>query len=511
MRRFIGFKELSILLLSGVLIILMTCLVQAQGTPKYGGVLRNVEGAGPPGSIGWPPMAVGNDALGMKPVLECFIREDSQGKIHPWLAESWEIAPDQSSLTFNLRKGIKFHDGSDLTAEVARFGLQAYKDAKKAGTSSWTSIEAVDKYSVKINLSSYENTLMGQFAGNMGSIVSKEAVEKNGIEWARLNPVGTGPFKFVSFQRDVVTKYVKNENYWVKDRPYLDAVELHVIKDPMTQQATMRAGEAEVLATEWGKMAADLKALGFKLLSAASGTVSLLPDSANADSPFANKKVREAVEYAIDREALVKAKGYGFFSAAYQFPPPSNSAYDPNFKGRVYNPEMAKKLLAEAGYPNGFQTKIIPMPFGLDKDVMVAFQSYLGQVGIKVELDFVPYSRYSEYRMKGWHNSILCQPIGLFPNFNRTLEWYFSADSPQFPSLKRPDGFQGLLVESLGATDFDVDKARKVVKKMFDEAMIIPIHDTGRAYVHQKYVYGTGHMAWGSWTNWRPDEAWLDK
>lgn len=486
-------------------------IAASQEKPQYGGILRNAEGAGAPGSIGWPPSAVGNDALGMKPVIECLVRQDNMGEIHPWLATAWKIPPDQSSITFTLRKGLKFHDGSEFNAEVVRFCLQAYKDAKKDGSQNWTSLEVVDDYTFRINLNKYENTLLGRFSGNAGAIVSKEAVEKNGVDWAKLNPVGTGPFKFVSFQRDVVTKFKRNEDYWQKGKPYLDAVELHVIKDPMTQQAAMRAGEIEVLAVEWGKMAADMKAQGFNILTAPSGTISLLPDSVNADSFFADKRVVEAIEYAIDREAIVKAKGYGFFRVAYQFPPPATAAYDPSFKGRRYDPEKAKKLLADAGYPKGFKTKIIPMPFGIDRDIMVAIQSYLGAVGIEIELDFVPYSKYSEYRMKGWHNAMLCQPIGLFPNFNQTIQWYFAADSPQFPSLKRPDGFQEMLNESLVTTDLDKAKVRKVVKKMFDEAMIIPIHDTGRAYVHQKYVHDTEHMQWGSWTNWRPDNAWLSK
>ena len=509
-RSFLSGRSVAIVL-TVILSLLLALPLCAEEKPRYGGVLRNVEGAGPAGSLGWPAKAVGNDALAMKPNIECLIYEETSGKLHPWLATDWKVADDKSSLTFVLRKGVKFHDGSDFNAEVARFNLQAQLDAKQSGTRSWESIEVVDDYTVRINLKEYQNTMMGLLSGGLGAMVSRVAVEKNGEDWAKLNPVGTGPFVFVSFQRDVVTKFKRNENYWDKGKPYLDAIELHYIKDPMTQMSALRAGEAEVIGMDVGKRTADMQALGFTIIAEPSGTVTLIPDSANPDSPFADKRVREAVSYAIDRDAITKAKGYGFFHSSYQLPHPISVAAVPNLQGRSYNPEKAKQLLAAAGFPKGFKTKIIPMPFGIDRDVMVAVQSYLGEVGIQVDLDFVDYGRYSEYRMKGWKDGLLCQPLGMFPNFNTTLDWYFSEKSPQFPSLKRADGYQAILEASLATIEPVPELMQKAVKKIFDDAMIIPIHDTGRAYVTQPYVHDTGHLAWGAWPNWRPDRTWLSK
>ena len=192
---------------------------------------------------------------------------------------------------------------------------------------------------VKITLSKYTNVLLTRFAGGGGVQVSPTAFKTKGIEWARWNPVGTGPFEFVSFERDVRTKYKRFDGYWQKGKPYLDGVEYVYIKDPMTQAAAMQAGEAQVLNTETGKMAADLKAAGLNVITADTGTVVLIPDSVNADSPLANKKVREAVEYAIDKEAIAKAKSYGFWGAAYQLPNVGTMAYIKNFQGRRYNPQ----------------------------------------------------------------------------------------------------------------------------------------------------------------------------
>ncbi|MFC1533866.1 ABC transporter substrate-binding protein [Thermodesulfobacteriota bacterium] len=503
-----GFIVLASVL--AVFMLLAAYPANAEEKPQYGGILRNLEPTGPGSPFGTPWESVGGSSLAMKPCLENMLREETNGKLHPWAATAWEFPPDKSYVTFTLRKGVKFHDGSDLNAEVVRWNLQTRKDAKKSATRKWTKIEVLDDYHVRVHLSDYQNTVLSGFTGG-GGYISKKSFDEKGLEWARYHPIGTGPFKFTSFKRDVVSKYVRNENYWNKGRPYLDGIELHYIRDNMTLRAAFEAGEGEVMGLDLGKPAAELKAKGFKMLSASSGVVVLMPDSTNPDSPFADKRVREALGYAIDREAIVKAKGFGFWHPSYQLPPVGTIAYDSNFKGRRYDPEKAKNLLAEAGFPNGFQTKIIPMPGPVDRDVMVLLQAYFAAVGIQVKLDFVPYSKFSEYRMKGWHNAILCQPYGLFPNFNQTLQWYLSPESTQFPSLKRPDGLGKLINASLSSLEPERDKMIPVVRKIFEEAMVIPIHDIGRAYATQQYVHDVDHMAWGAWTNWRPDKAWMSK
>ena len=132
------------------------------------------------------------------------------------------------------------------------------------------------------------------------------------------NPVGTGPFKFVSYERGSKLTFTKWEGYWQKGLPYLDGIEYLFIRDPMTQQAAMRASGSEkvhVLCVTSGEQAAMMKAQGFEVLTMPIGPVSLMPDSNNADSPLSKKKVRQAISYAINRDAIVKARGFGFWAA----------------------------------------------------------------------------------------------------------------------------------------------------------------------------------------------------
>jgi peptide/nickel transport system substrate-binding protein len=504
---------LLLLALASLIVVGSFGTATAADKPKHGGILRNAEESGPTKSIGIPWTMRGADTQASKPVLESLVRQDRAGNIYPVLATAWEIAPDKSSITLTLRKGVKFHDGSDFTPEVAKWNLDKKIENKARGAAVWSSVDIVGDDKVRLNLKAYENFILNDLTATGGAMISKQAYDTKGEEWCTMNPVGTGPFIFESFDRDVVTKYKRNPNYWNQPLPYLDGLELHYVKDPMTQLAMLQNKEIDVLGADTGKMAADMKAKGYVIEAYNSGTVILIPDSANADSPFAKKKVREAVAYAIDREGIVKARGFGFWEPAYQCIYDGNPGHIPNFKGRTYDPKKARQLLKEAGYPKGFETKLVPMSFGTDKDVWVAVQAYLTAVGIKTELDFVPYSKYTEYRFKGIHNNLLGQPIGIYPNANQTYEFYFAenVNLVNFPTTKRPDGFKELLEKSKNTAKPEPELMHQLAKMIYDDVMVIPIHTTGRAYICQPYVHDTGHMKWGMWTEWRMDEAWMDK
>jgi peptide/nickel transport system substrate-binding protein len=478
--------------------------------PQKGGMLKIIETTGPKTPFGWPAESVGESTVAGKPIIESLVREHYNGRIEPWLAESWKIASDKKSVTFFLRKGIKFHDDTDFNAEAAKFNLDALKAGKVPGTEDWASIDIINAYTVRINLLKYSNILLDRLAGIPSAMVSPTAFKTKGIEWARWNAVGTGPFEFVSFQRDVGMKYKRFDNYWQKDKPNLDGLEYVYIKDPMTQAAAIQSGDAHVLNTETGKMAADLKALGLNVYAADTGVVVLIPDSMNADSPLANNKVREAIDYAIDKESIVKAKGYGFWHAAYQLPTTGNMAYMKNFQGRRYNPVQSKQLLTEAGYANGFKTRIIPH-FAVDRDIMVSIQGYLAKVGITVDIEYADQGKYTEYRRKGWKNGLLCQPLGEFPNYLQTIEFYFAPATLEFPSLKKPGKLGVPFNEALATTNPELPRIYKLLKMLNDEITVIPIHTTGRACVSQKNVHDTGHLTLGNWGWWTSEKAWMSK
>jgi len=168
---------------------------------------------------------------------------------------------------------------------------------------------------------------------------------------AKYHPVGTGPFKFVSFQRDVNLKYVRWDGYWQAGKPYLDGVEFVYIADPMVMMASFKAGEGNVLLSVEPKDAQSLESTGkYAISKCLSGMQGLVGDGSHPESPFANLKVRQAIEFAVNREPVCKAVGAGYFEATDQSCAKSNWGYNPTPSPYKYDPAKAKTLLTEAGY-----------------------------------------------------------------------------------------------------------------------------------------------------------------
>lgn len=475
---------------------------------QYGGVLRIVEI--PPGSpIGVPWEIIGVSICSAMPALEQLVRMDRAGTAQPFLAESYKVASDKKSITFNIRKGVKFHDGTDLNAEAVRFNFQSVLDAKIGAASEWTSIEAVDDYVVRINLKSYDNRIFVSLAGTMGSVISPTYLKKNGVEAARWHPVGTGPFEFVSYERDVATKYKRFNDYWDKGKPYLDGVEIRYMRDIQTIKASLLADEIEVFGADGGELIAELVSKGLKEVYEDNGIVMLFPDSANSDSPFADKQVREAVAYAIDREAIAKARGFGYWQPTNQFAFPEHSAYFKDYIGPTYDPAKAKDLLAKAGYPNGFKTKLIPMPYVVDRDAPIAIQAFLAAVGIQAEVEFPEMSRYRQYQTKGWRGLVM-QPWGFFANYNRTIGFYLYGPE-QYISMQRPSELADLLKTSIATVEPETKNLQALHRALIDHQTLIPVYRHTRNYVFKEKVHDTHHMQYYAWPYWAPAEAWMSK
>jgi len=414
----------------------------ATPAPVYGGTLRRQPaiGFGPGGSLGWPPEYTGVAYNSAVPCLDTLIRINAQGQTVARLATAWKVADDKKSVTFTLRQGVKFHDGTDFNADAVKFNIDAQIAAKK--TPYITSVEVVDPYTVKFNLTTYQNYLFANLAGAVGMLVSPTAYAKNGLEWARANPVGTGPFKFESWQRDVKIKYVKNENYWEKGKPYIDALELILVADETTGLMNMKAGNADMFQTQMARNAADMKSTpGYKVVFIPNAVAMFWPDSANPDSPFANLKVRQALDYAMDKEAMAQAVQFGLAGAAYQPAPSYSVGYLPNLTTVKYDKAKAKQLLTEAGYANGFQTTFTAGP-DCNKDLMSSIQGYLKDVGITVDLNVLETGKYWEVKAQGW-KGLLYAPSRADPCYTRSIDELFTG-ATKLPTVIHPAGFDDM-------------------------------------------------------------------
>lgn len=492
----------------------LTTAPPAPTDQKYGGTMRLIQPMAPGAPIGWVAETSGESLRTMQLSLEILLTGQLDGSLTPGLATSYEVNtdPDNPSLTLQLRKGVKFHDGSDFNAQVVKWNLEQTKagPTMTGSTVYWKSFDVIDDYTIRINFTTWQNRIMTGFGMPSSYMVSRAAFEKNGIEWMRWNMVGTGPFIHKEFQRDVTTKTVRNPSYWDTGKPYLDGVQYLYVADEMTRVALFRSGGAEQLDLAGnGRIANDLKAVGYRIESQLGGTNVLIPDSMNSDSPWSNAKVRQAAEYAIDKEALSRTFGFGYTQAAYQLPSPSTNVYDPDFAGRKYDIAKARQLLAEAGYPNGFKTRLISSGAGNTRDIMVAIQSYLDKVGIQAELEFPEPAKLVQYTMGTWKNALIYQYIFEWPNYNYGLNLWFGVPTAWFQSLKKPEGWKEAMAASLVTTEPDKGMMQKLVGMAFDDAMVIPLSYPAQLSAVTNNVRDTGIYSRIQNYFWNPQNAWL--
>jgi peptide/nickel transport system substrate-binding protein len=481
-----------------------------------GGTLRFITNQSPGTPIGWNAEATGASVFTMQVCLQFMLKEIKGGAFTPNLATSYDVVTDPAnpSLTFHLRQGVKFQDGTDFNAKVAKWNFDWTKASGiyASSTNYWKSVDVVDDYTVKINLTMYQNRMLRVFADGVGFMVSPTAYDKNGVDWMRTHMVGTGAFTQTDYQKDVSLTAVRNANYYEQGKPYLDKVQLLYVSDELTRLALFKSGGGEVLDTAGnGRVTNDLSNAGYKIIDRPGGAVVLCPDSINADSPWSNQKVRQAAEYAIDKESIAKTFGYGYWQAAYQMVSPISSAYDPNLTPRKYDVAKAKQLLTDAGFPTGFKTTII-YQIGTDQNIPVAIQSYFSKVGILADLQPVDAVKYSSYITGTWRNAVLINPLQEWANPNNAFNFFLGVPATFLGNVvKRPDGWKEALLTSLGTANAEKANVLKLEDMEYDDVMLIPVYYSSSDWAVTNNVQDSGLGTRGANTWWEPQQTWLSK
>jgi ABC-type transport system substrate-binding protein len=496
-----------------------------QKTPVYGGVMRLISSQ-PPSMMSYVPMMGPMDRTVIFPAAEALVdttkeRQTASG-IEPVLAEKVDEDPKGLKITWHIRKGVKFHDGSELTADVARWNIQQVLDAKALPYASFLKgMRVTDKYTLVMDLNEYSNQLVPSW-GWWSAMYSKEAWDKasggdleKGKEWARTHVVGTGPFMLKEYKRDVSLSWVKNPNYWRKGRPYLDGIEVKYIPDPVTASSMMMAKEADMWEAP-AKFQVDLMKQGFHRQSSwpALG-YSIWVNTANPNSKWKDKRLREALEYAIDKAALAKALGFGLFKPLKSLPPEGEWGYDPSYNPRPYNPAKAKELVAAAGHPNGLKAKLLVFFTPDWKDAGTAVKQYLDAAGFQIELDVADPGRFfgTIYNTPpGPDNDLALWITGRDTNYLMTYMRWFSTDP--FTDLS----YLGHTPEQAAADKAaqkltkipDMQAAtRKLVRNITDNALVIPLYDPPAAVMEQPWLHSTRYEQ--GFVRWQTEEVWMEK
>jgi peptide/nickel transport system substrate-binding protein len=458
------------------------------------------------GAVGWQPAAFGEINSTASLFFEGLFKHMANMTYQPCLALSYEADPVGKSLTFKLRQGVKYHDGTDFNATTAKWMCDKHIELKRK--SNWLSAEVIDDYTLKVNLKKWQNTEIAEFTENT-FMISPTAYETKGLDWLRLHPVGTGPYLFDHYTQDVDCKGVRNPNYWDAPKPYVDSFTIKYIPEWSARKAAAQTGEGDIVQAELGKESSDMAALGFNIKTLYEANAAAIPSAANPASPWANLKVRLAAEYAIDREAMTSL-GFGQWYAPYQLVPKTSPLYDPNFTGRRYDVEKAKALLKEAGYENGFDTTIYPPPF-FPKEASVAMQDYWAKVGIRAKIEYYEAGKYFMFGEGEKWEGVVLTGLAAEPNYNRVMISHFTKDVNRFMVKLDDKALVDAVYKSIQAPEADVNLMKDCLKIAYEDAIMFPVWSTSICWAQKDYVMDSGAATRGFSIYFQPNNVWLNK
>ena len=357
--------------------------------------------------------------------------------IVPALAESWEVSDDGLVYTFHLRKGVKFHTTKGFTPTrdfnaddvLYSFNRQLQKDHPYYNVSGGAyeyfngmdmpnllkSVTKTDDYTVRFTLNVPEAPMISNLGMDFASILSAEYADRmlaaGNAEKVDLDPVGTGPFQLVAYQKDAFIRYKAHPDYWA-GKAAIDKLVFAITPDPAVRYAKLKAGECHVMTYP---NPADLDAMAkdpdINLLRQEGLNVGYLAFNTEK-KPFDDKRVRQALNYAINKQAIIDAIYLGAGKAAKNPIPPTIWSYNDDVKDYPYDPEKAKALLAEAGLAGGFETDIWAMPVQRPynpnaRRMAEMMQADFAKVGVKAKIVTYEWGEYLKRSKAGEHEMIL--------------------------------------------------------------------------------------------------------
>ena len=496
----------------------------AAGEPTIGGIVKTGT-VSHPAKFGFPGHVFGPDQFFEGLFLEMMFNPTNEADVFsPQLAESWELTPDKSAYVFHLRKGVKFHDGTDFNAAAAKFcwDLNLAAAPPAGGETATTaaapptttaggapggppaggppaggpppgpppdfafveSIEVVDDYTVKVNLKQWTNQVLTFIGRKSWAVFSPTAYEKNGADWMDTNPVGTGAFMLKSFTPDQEMVLEKFPNYWGKDAqgrqlPYLDGIEIQIFGDPNTMTMAIQAGQIDGTDQVSLVGAQQLQSDPKFVLGNFGGPVLMMEmNTTDPASVWSDVRMRQALEYALDKEGISQSAGMGFTPPVYAVIHSVSEVVDPGTTPRTYDAEKAKALMAEAGHPAvdctiGYDTA------RTDPNLPDAVKANLAAVGINATMNGMTTAAFSAISTKvPQGNDIIFQGLrGAAPNVLQGAIEMYGPGTIYFPAFAPPEEFFTLMDtaqthEKLVDANPDIAQMEKIA---YDDAQVVPI------------------------------------
>ena len=414
--------------------------------------------------------------------------------LEPALAESWTRSPDGLIWTFYLRQDVQFHDGTPLTADAVVFSLSRplvlFRDFHEEFISQ---IIALDPFTVQIQLKTPYAPFIATLAGTSFSIVSPAAVQT-----LDENPIGTGPFKFVQWDRNDQIVLGANNTYWA-GKPMLDCIIFRSIPDNAMRLTELQAGNLHVMEfpnpDEIPLIQGDPQLEILMQPSLNTGYVAMNMEK----PPFDNLNVRLAINHAINKTEIVERLYQGMAIPAKNPIPPTLWSYDNSIEAYAYDPELAKQLLAEAGYADGFETTLwalpVPRPYIPDGMAMaLAIQSDLQNVGINTNIVTYDWPTYLEKTANGEHDMAMLGWIADVADPDNFLYTLLSIPNAEKPgayniSFYRNEELQDILERARMTTDQDIRDAESLGirggGRITDRDVRISLYQQAQAIFHR--------------------------
>ncbi|MFD1414300.1 ABC transporter substrate-binding protein [Oceanobacillus jeddahense] len=324
-------------------------------------------------------------------MFDTLVGIDNNNNLTPSLALEWESIND-TTWEFQLREDVVFHNGEEFNAETVKYSIDRLLDPETQSPivelNNVDSVEIVDDYTVQIHTDGPDPILPNKLTLFGGVIVPKQYIEENGEEHFAENPIGTGPFKFVSWQKDSAVNMEANDDYW-DGEPDIKELIFRTIPDESNLASALQTGEIDIATNLSPDLVTQIEGESEIEIMAEEGirTFFISLDTTDPDSPLAKKEVRQALNYAVDVDLLIDSVLGGHANRVATILPEQNFGHDPSIQPYESDKDKAKELLAEAGYEDGISIELEAS--NLDSDIVQVLASQLSEVGVDVTINLM--------------------------------------------------------------------------------------------------------------------------
>ncbi len=451
------------------------------------------------------------------------VQPDGSMKAEPALATAWQLTNDTATLT--LRQGVKFHDGSDWNAEVAKFNIDRLLGPKSTATAYVNTIksaEIVDPYTLKLNLKSPSGALLSnlsQAADNQVFMISKAMVDKVGDDNYGTAPektAGTGPMKVGEWVQGSYHMLQRTGNYWQlgtdgQPLPYFDTLKVRFVADDSVRMVELRSGNVQIIDSVQPKdIQAARQDAALDLVENAYQVTAFQFTFSTKHGPFAdNPKLRQAVAYALDREAVAKVLGAGIGLPMYYFLTPGYLGYDDTLPRYSVDAGKAKQLVAEAGYPKGLDVSLSIINRVLDTQQAQVLKQMLDGVGIRVTIDALERLAWLD-KIKTLQYDMVTYQTGVRPDPDSILAGRFETAADKNYAGQSDKMMDDLLAKGRASYDDTVRATayHDVQKRIYDTAAYGTIWYKKYFDANRKEIKG---RARGQTGDWGLATAWVSK